>query len=332
MRTHSRHRFDRRPGARRPRIAFSGVFVVPPPELVDVCLGGLLGAIGGDELTAPQRTLLDTIAADVFGTAVDVAALPPSEPAELAASITDPKLRRQLAHAMVVLELLRDPPTGDQQTRVDRYAAALDVSGARLRVVRDRISEQRRRMLLDRARLDRHLERPVSRSSETDDQRLAARWRRLEHLPPGSLGRWVWEFYCVHGWDLPGERHGVPASTARHDFVHVLADYDATPLGEVEVAGFIAAGKGDDLGFALLLVALVVSDPDVLDVPGGSERLTDALGRGTRCGIDLLDAFDHFALAAEQVEALRVRFRVPPKSTTSEGAARLGDGAEAETG
>ncbi len=283
----------------------------------------MLGAIGHDELTAPQHALLDAVASDVFGAETDVAGASVLEPEELATCITDPKLRRQLVDAMAVLELMRNPPIAEHRSRVDRYAATLNVSDARLRVVRDRVEEHRDRMLLDRARSDGHDDRPATLPPGNSDERLAARWRRLESFPSESLGRRAWEFYRAHEWSLPGERDGVPEPTARHDFVHVLADYDATPLGEIEVAGFIGAGKADDMGFALLLLALAVSERDVLDAPSGSERLADALGRGTRCGIDLLDGFDHFALAAEQVETLRGRFRVPPKSVSSEGAARL---------
>lgn len=307
------------------------MFVVPPPELVAPCLGGLIGAVGTERSNSPRTALLDTVVAHVFGSDLVVADTPELDPAELAARIADPKLRRQLVDAMVVLEGLDAVSGGPRRERIDHYATQLGVSTTRLQVVRDRVRAHREHMELDRARIDGREDRDPAHSG-SGDERLAARWQRLEGCPPGSLGRGVWELYRVRGWPFPGEQRAAPEATCRHDFVHVLADYDATPIGEIEVAGFIGAGKAEDLGFAFLLVALAVWEPDVLDDAGGSERLADALGRGTRCGMDLLDGLDHFALAAEQLETLRLRFRVPPKSTLSEGAAHLGTDAGRRAG
>ncbi len=72
------------------------------------------------------------------------------------------------------------------------------------------------------------------------DQAIARRWEALRSCPPGSWGKGVADFYDRHGFPFPGEPKGIEETGAKHDFVHVLADYDATPIGEIEVFAFIA--------------------------------------------------------------------------------------------
>src|SRR4051794_18865072 len=73
-----------------------------------------------------ERHLLAMIQS-VFGTDIDVDALPPIEPDELARNITDPALRRQLVRGMVVLSLVDGEATPAEATIVERFARALSI-------------------------------------------------------------------------------------------------------------------------------------------------------------------------------------------------------------
>ena len=82
------------------------------------------------------------------------------------------------------------------------------------------------------------------------DPTMAARWAALEHCPPGSLGRGVWQFYKARGFNFPGTPNSVSPRLAQHDFVHVLADYgkflyslvDVSELRPLHIA--VDAGNG----------------------------------------------------------------------------------------
>lgn len=78
-------------------------FVHPPPELVSFGLRALKTvALADGDFGADERRLMAAAQA-MFGTNVDVDALEPIEPSELAARIESPALRRPLVRAMIVL-------------------------------------------------------------------------------------------------------------------------------------------------------------------------------------------------------------------------------------
>jgi hypothetical protein len=172
-------------------------------------------------------------------------------------------------------------------------------------------------------------------ATAVDEPDLAARWSALGDLPPGTLGRGVWELYRARGFVFPGLPGSAPPLLAQHDWVHVLADYGTTVESELEVFGFIARANDDMRAFSLL--AMVISlfetgylargaglfeaDPGHLSAGHGmAVRLSDAMRRGALCsdvvtGNDSVDFLrtDWFSLAAEPVEKVRERFRVAPK-------------------
>lgn len=158
---------------------------------------------------------------------------------------------------------------------------------------------------------------------------IARRWRALRDCAPGTWGRGVADFYEEHGFPFPGERHGIYELGARHDWVHVLADYGTGPEGEIDVFSFIAASMADERGLVLLAFALGLfqngsidrvdrkviptARADTLDDPDAVPRFVDAFRRGRACTVDVMGSLDLFAYKDEPLAGVRERFGVPPR-------------------
>lgn len=174
---------------------------------------------------------------------------------------------------------------------------------------------------------------------DVHDPELFERWKSLEALPEGSIGRSVTEFYRARGFTYPGRLGSAPPLLAQHDWVHVLADYGTTVESELEVFAFIARANDDMRGFSLL--AMIVSlfetghlqkgaglfeaSPGHLSKSGMAVRLADAMRRGALCAgsVDYLRT-DWFDFAELSVEEARRHFGVTPKSGTAEDAGSVG--------
>ena len=165
------------------------------------------------------------------------------------------------------------------------------------------------------------------------DSAIAHKWRSLGDNPDGSWGKAVHQFYVDHSFPFPGEKHGIYELGALHDWVHVLAGYGTEPEGEIDVFAFIAAGMEDPHGFTQFVMTLglfqnysikhvsgkriLTARSDTVDDPASSERLADALRRGSQTTVDTMGGIDHFSLAAENLDELRMRFNIAPKSDVS---------------
>ena len=234
-------------------------------------------------------------------------ALAPLGPAELAEAIPDETLRRRAVHTMTALEIITDPVPPEVNDQVARYAHALQVDDGMLEVARDyskgamdiaRDDYLRNSYVLEYygehandGALHQTIRAPGDRSPT--DPALEAKWKALETCPSGSHGRTVWDFYQIRGFFLPGSPGAVDPLLAQHDWVHCLADYGTSAMGEIEVFSFIASAIPDPKGFSYLVVILglfetgyvaevpgvATADTGHLSAPGGTTRL-----RGTRSG------------------------------------------------
>lgn len=73
------------------------------------------------------------------------------------------------------------------------------------------------------------------------DPALAARFRALAALPPGSFGRELLAHFEANGYAVPGEADALNAAfSLPHDAAHVFAGYDTDPRGELLVSTFTA--------------------------------------------------------------------------------------------
>ncbi|MDX2381877.1 MAG: hypothetical protein QNM02_19225 [Acidimicrobiia bacterium] len=176
-----------------------------------------------------------------------------------------------------------------------------------------------------------------------EDPLLAEVWARFEHLPPGTLGRLMWDMYRGRGFALPGSVGGASAYLAQHDFVHVLADYGTNLNGELEVFSLIARADPDPKGFAWMatLVGLFetgyVADAGFftgdleerrLESPEMHARMADALNRGCvlcdRLRIDLLEV-DYHQFTDQPIDDVRAELGFEPKSRVAAASPGLFD-------
>lgn len=317
---------------------------VPPPELLPVAMGAFNGAIASESgLLDVQRDTMRAVAAAFGHPGVDPSSFASLSPGEVADAVGDEELRRQLIEGMVVLAFLEHPPSEDRLREIKAYAKALAVDEKTIKIFGDYVHDRTKLMLFDIVRhvpfaeWDRQFAKEegiatmvratLATFDKAEAPAVTAKFRRLEHCPDGSLGRKLWEMYEHEGWAFPGERHAVPEATTVHDWVHVLSGYAPTPIGEIQVTTFMAAGSDDPRIFGTLMLSFGLYEAAAFKPPifstkpsGGTmqhphapEAFADSLRRGLATNEDLLVGIDHWALADEPVEALRERYHVIPK-------------------
>lgn len=310
---------------------------------------GVLSAIrpptGHTEL---QLLLIGAIVEAMTGHAVDTAGEPMTA-VEFGHALArrNAAFRTRMVQAMLTGALVLRPLPPEVVAQVDEFAAELGVGEGMLKVARD-ISDghlgiaafdfERNGYTSDwsperSAALHTSRELAAAWEESVHDPDLAARWAALEHLPSGTLGRRVWEFYEARGFELPGTQGSAPPLLAQHDWVHVLADYGTRVESELEVMAFIARANDDPRGFSLFAMVvslfetgylwrgmgLFESFPGQLSHEGMATRVADAMRRGAlghgldgAPDVDFL-ALDWFALADRPLEEVRELFGVVPK-------------------
>jgi hypothetical protein len=304
-------------------------------------------------LTDLQAELLGAIASALTGISVDYQTLEPLGPEELAEvlAVRDLGYRQRIVHHMVLGELVLRPIPTVVAHRVAKYADALGVKDDFVRVARryaqgayglawidlqrSGFVEHVRDADNDKGQGGHGRDTPRPFEPAVVDQELADRWTAFRELPPGTLGRSVWEMYDGRGFALPGTPGGAPKYLAQHDFVHVLADYGTNLKGELEVFALIGRADPDPKGFAWLatLIGLFETgyitgtgffDRDVsernIQAPGMHHRIADSIRRGKvvseRYGVDLFDV-DYDDLADRPTGEVRELIGVPSKSESA---------------
>ncbi len=290
--------------------------------------------LGGRWADPLQPRLLKVLFAQLLGWQGDPEAQDAITPEAVALELPQPAQRRELIELMVALEMVCRPIPMALQASVQRWAEALQVDGRSLRLARDLVGHSQALATADFYRLcwigdgerdDSQLPELLRRFglqafalTVQADAAVSERWRALGGCPEGSLGRAMARFYADRGFRLPGDVGGGNEALAHHDWVHVVAGYDTTPIGELEVTAFMAAASrspGAMLGFLGAvsiyetgLLRSVVVGPDyahTLAAPGAPERVGRAIARGARCRVDPLLEVDYFHLAAEPLERIR---------------------------
>jgi len=334
---------------------------IPLDEVFAVARGIAAAVAPETGLTDVQVSVLRAITKALTDVDVDYRNLEPLDPGALARALADRDVgyRQRIVHHMVLGELVLRPIPEAVAHAVETYADALGIRDDFVGVARkyaqgafglawmdlrrsgfaDRWDESSLDGLHTTAELDDPFDNPAA------DPALEARWAAFADLPPGTLGRGVWEMYDGRGFALPGNAHGASAFIAQHDFVHVLADFGTNLPGELETFALVGRADPDPKGFAWLATMVGLFETgyvnqsgffqiDVrernLESPGMGTRLADALRRGKAVaenfGTDLF-VVDFHALADHSLDDVRSRLCLPPKSpeAVAAGSARCFD-------
>jgi hypothetical protein len=322
------------------------------PTQADLIMRGVACAVRGDgQLSSTQSRVLAAIGSYVLGAATPPDDADPIAPAQFADALDDETLRRRTVQLMVSLEIIGQPVDPATTARVENYASALHVDEAMLSVARDYAQGAFDVAMGDLFRNSyvgaystRHageltLHETVAPTSPggTIDPGLAATWNQLETCPAGSLGRAVWDFYQMRGFAVPGTPGSVAPLLAQHDFLHCLADYGTSALGELEVFTLIASAIPDPIGFSYLVPILglfetgyqplvpgvATANPGHLSAPDGPVRFADAMRRGLCVGVDVMGEVDWFEHVDRPIDDVRGNFGVLPKHPDAVAAGSL---------
>jgi len=294
-----------------------------------------------------QPALLALLFERLLAVELELDALPVVEPAQLARELPELTQRCEFIDLLVLLEMVCRPIPPELQASVEHWASALGVEDSAVLLARDLTRKAQACATADFYRLnwigegddqhDPHFQQLLNRYGTAayaltmePDPEEQQRWAALEQCPPQSLGRGLWDFYQERGFRLPGEPGAANAALAHHDWVHLVAGYDTTPIGELEVTAFMAAASaspGAMLGFlgavsiyeTGLLRSVVLMDQygHTLSDPSGRERVSTAIARGASCRVDPLLEVDYFALADQPLRLIREHWGLEPDALSA---------------
>jgi len=285
------------------------------PLMIIRALLGAADVAGGP--TGEQRRVIASLAHGYLGLTVDVDALEPCTPAELAATV-DESARHRVIDLLILVELCRHPAEPAQADQVEAYVDALGGEDLAL-VARDIQTGHRERVMADWARFGE----PTSRLHGVDDSELGSELRALGQCAPGTLGRGLYDFYADLGVPFPGEPGGGEPTLAHHDVTHVLTGYGTTPPDEVALQAMLTAASGFDHHFSGLVASLALFESaafdlpgfdakeGVLDRPGAADELADAFRRGEACTGDI-STVDFLARRDDVLADIQAEFGVVP--------------------
>jgi hypothetical protein len=317
-----------------------------PHEHAEIVARAVVGACRLDGWQSPvQPQLLHTLFNRLLSQDLDFEKIEPSSAAEVAETLSSAEERQELIHLMVAIEMLSNPLPERLERSVVRWATALHVHERDLLYARDLARGEFTKAVHDFYRmswigdLDRRSpefeallrhggDKAYALTVEADPVEVA-RWSALALCPQGSLGHSLSEFYQMRGFPFVGQPGSVNAAVAQHDWIHVLADYGTTPMGEIEVSAFYNSATRTSSAMLSLLAILALFESGLmprsvviiskqpghsLEASGGIERMAEAVARGAVCNTDRLLSIDFFQHADEPLDQLRAGFAIQPKS------------------
>jgi hypothetical protein len=296
----------------------------------------------GGPMGPSQRAVMEAAKKVILRLDVDINALQPVMPAELAAGFPVPELREQFINGALVISLADGVPAPQIAARIAAFADALGVDTHALIDLR-RLAEHHMLVFkidfLRRSQIAGILKNQLEQKGPLglvksvltmrglmEDRELAARYRAWEKLPADTLGHRLIAFYDKNGFSLPGERKGFPEAGLYHDLCHLLGDYGTDPEGEVQVAAFSSGFMKTRPIYIVLFAVLIFSagvnvrpsgedftTTGVLGKPGMAERMFAAIERGSQVNRDLSDKWDYWACADLPIDEVRRRLNILPK-------------------
>jgi hypothetical protein len=286
-------------------------------------------ALANDEFTEAEADFIEGVA-KLHELQVVARELLPLDLTELARVLVDPQRRKRAVQLAMIVSLVEGEADPRGSRAVRRLAAALEVPESGLAVLHQLTHGRAMFARFDFLRRMRHF---VARSTGRgmlslavpallglqEDPQVAARYWQLGKLPPGTLGRELYDHYREHGFAFPGEKHGIPEEMLFHDVGHVFSGYDVDPQGEIQQAAFQAGFVRND-GFLFLLFGVLQFHLGLRLTPIAKaehgyfdvSKVLRAVERGAACKVDFSDHFDFFAYAAQPLARLRTEFGIPP--------------------
>ncbi|MCX4247910.1 hypothetical protein [Paraliomyxa miuraensis] len=303
---------------------------LPPPETAHDTLRAMATvALADGAMHAQERRMIELLA-EAMDIPVDVDALLPIEPDELAAKLEDPEARKAFVQRIVILSTLDGEITEDEVRTIEAFTAALDVDERAVDNIRQLSQGYARLVAFDlgrrsfmpklikgvwRERGVRGLWQIVRVLAGRTDPKQVAEFERLGTLPEGTLGRAVFQHFTENGFAYPGQKYGAPKAFMFHDIGHVLGGYGTTPDQELLVAGFQAGYMDTDGLVMYLMIAMlfqlaiepVAKMRGVEPVKGALdiERFLAAVQRGRAMTVSLVDwdPWPHMERPLDEVRA-----------------------------
>ncbi|MDG2304600.1 MAG: hypothetical protein P8R42_08060 [Candidatus Binatia bacterium] len=265
-----------------------------------------------------DKTLLDATARHVFGLEGVPPRLPEVSPRALANALSQQDERARALLFLTLAVYIEMEVEAARACVVDRYAAEFGIASDAVTNMRRLRDGQILRLKLDYGRkllaagflpgdgILGTLKAVVDAYLETrGDEAVASRFRALEKLPDGTLGKSYFQFYETRGFLLPGEKGAYPeALFTVHDASHLLGGFNTDPAGEIAVGAFTAGYAGRHAsevlldGIAAFHLGIMLDPP--LDIRAARGQMDpDLMMQGLACGAvmtrDLMDGWDYWA-------------------------------------
>jgi hypothetical protein len=291
-------------------------------------------ANGVEPLTDADRAALAAFDRFILERAgpLDVEALPAPTADAVARAVTDPADRDHVVQFLIVMAVVDATVDRAKIRVVDAFAQAMgvredavrqlaEVGRGHLAWVRADVARRNLRSITGHD-VDQTIDRWILPYRDDPDPALAARYRTLQALPEGTLGRTFFEFYRANGFAFAGEPTGLNQRFASpHDATHILSGYDTTPQGELLVSTFTAGmhPKEPMAGHILPVILSWHLGIELAKLPGEVKGQLDpvkfwnAWERGSQVAVDVFaDRWNFWEEARVPLAELRERYRVPP--------------------
>ena len=285
------------------------------------------------ELDATERQMLEATARHVLHEDVDVDALEPIRPEDLAELLPDRERRDQAVQFLVLMPYMDGVVDADEVAQVDAFAKALGAEPDTLMSLHQVRDKRMKRLLWDYSR--RSLASGLLPGDGVfgkvatvlegyrqyrGDAKIARQYYKYETFPKGTLGRVFHDFYRDRGFPLPGEKGSFTEFLVPHDLAHILGGFNTDMSGELDVAGMEAGMSDSPFGYELLLevildfhLGVAFTTAGLLD-PGVGQFHPDSVmtgfERGAAMNLDLMVGWDWHAVMNEPVVELRERYGI----------------------
>ena len=265
---------------------------------------------------------------------VDLGTLPPVEPADLVAALTERVLAEEAVKYLAVMAMVDGMLDRGKLRRVLEYSRALDIEADYLTDLVEAASGHLAWAAADMWR--KNFDSVLSRSSEglapntwirpyggtSADPALLARYEALGGLPQNSFGKALWEFDKTNGYPFPGDPSALNAAFGTaHDSTHVISGYDTSARGELLVSTFTAGMHPINpmSGHILPVIFFFHFGEQLNDVghagKGGldPDEFWHAWARGAEMTVDLFDPkWSVWDWVEHDLDELRRRWNVTP--------------------